>query len=76
MLPVFYGQDRVSVVLLAEDVDRNTLGAAGAERLRVVLLAEDVDRNTNSWSKALALVQVVLLAEDVDRNISVPVNRI
>ena len=60
---------RVHVVLLAEDVDRNTVNSDwdGLNRT-VVLLAEDVDRNftmTMTGHKP----QVVLLAEDVDRNV-------
>ena len=36
------------VVLLAEDVDRNTPEAIQADKLLVVLLAEDVDRNASA----------------------------
>ena len=59
-----------TVVLLAEDVDRNISYSTHQTRgSKVVLLAEDVDRNRNTVSACSALTcSVVLLAEDVDRN--------
>ena len=59
-----------SVVLLAEDVDRNYSTQNALKKIEaVVLLAEDVDRNLTR-SRILTSPGVVLLAEDVDRNTS------
>ena len=57
-----------SVVLLAEDVDRNKPATTAAVGLAVVLLAEDVDRNMLRCAELGLSREVVLLAEDVDRN--------
>ena len=58
-----------AVVLLAEDVDRNSSTIFSTSARVVVLLAEDVDRNDYKSAVKVA-VDVVLLAEDVDRNVN------
>ena len=46
MLQQCYTSRALNVVLLAEDVDRNTLLPRSGFAVGVVLLAEDVDRNS------------------------------